>query len=146
MTNPRVLVVDDHHDTLQLFGAYLSLAGFHVTLATSAREALELTSDGFDAITTDVAMPDMDGVEFIREVRQGRRYRGPIIAVTGQAPGTIRLALESSGCCRVLTKPCDLAELARTMRTLVDTCVRDCNRCPDSLRATAPSVFVPVRP
>jgi CheY-like chemotaxis protein len=51
MPNPRVLVVDDHPDTLRLFETYLSLSGFEVTSATSATEALRLAANGVDEMT-----------------------------------------------------------------------------------------------
>jgi two-component system, sensor histidine kinase and response regulator len=136
MTSPRVLVVDDHEDTLQLLGASLFLDGFQVTLARNPNHALELAGTRFDAITTDVAMPGMDGFEFIRRVRHGGLHHGPIVVVTGQAVGTFPAELGTLGCCRLLTKPCDLTELASTIRCLVDTCVRDCGLCQGALAAT----------
>jgi CheY-like chemotaxis protein len=138
MSDPTLLVVDDNPDTLQLFGTYLSLSGFQVKVAASAVEALRLVSSGgFDAIATDLAMPGIDGAEFIRQLRDPRhRHRGPIVAVSGQASDTMRAKIRALGCCRVFTKPCDLAELATTIRALVDTCAHGCHGC-----ATPPDGF-----
>jgi two-component system response regulator MprA len=136
-----VLVVDDHPDTLHLLGAYLSLSGFDVTLATNGYEALGFSSDRYDAITTDIAMPGMDGVEFIRRVRTNVQHRGPIVAVTGQATAALSAALEGlegCGCCRLLTKPCDLTELTNTLRTLLGMCMQDGTRCPAAPRPVEP--------
>jgi two-component system, OmpR family, response regulator len=136
MTSPRVLILEDHEDTLRLLGASLSLDGFQVTLANSPTDALELAVAGFDAITTDVAMPGMDGFEFIRRLRGRGLHHGPIVIVTGQAAGTMPAELAASGCWRLLTKPCDLTELADTIRALVDGCAHDCGVCQRSLAAT----------
>jgi CheY-like chemotaxis protein len=133
MPNPRVLVVDDHPDTLRLFETYLSLSGFEVTSATSATEALRLAADGVDVIATDLAMPGVDGLEFIRRVRADAAQPAvPIVAVTGQAIDQATVSPADIGCCRVVLKPCDLDELAETLHRLVGTCVHDCARCPDS--------------
>jgi len=136
MTGPRVLVVDDHEDTLQLLGASLFLDGFQVTLARTPDHALELAAAQFDAITTDVAMPGMDGFEFIRRVRDRGLHHGPIVVVTGQAVESMPAEFAGLGCYRLLTKPCDLTELASTIRALVDTCGHDCELCKGSFAAT----------
>lgn len=81
----RVLVVDDHLDTLQLFESALSIEGFSVTLAGSGGEALELAAKGFDAVLTDLAMPGMDGQEVIHTLRVlHRAYRFPSSSSAGR--------------------------------------------------------------
>jgi CheY-like chemotaxis protein len=127
MTHPRLLVVDDHPDTLRLFETCLSLAGFDVISAANAVDALRLAR-GMDAIATDLAMPGIDGLEFIRRMRADRTPPIPIVAVTGQpiAPSVVAADL---GCCRLVSKPCDLGALAETLHLLVGTCPHDCTRC-----------------
>ena len=132
MSEPRVLLVDDHLDTLQLYSTYLSLEGFSVTAASNAMQALALSSGGVDAIATDLAMPGMDGAQLIREMRATRAEPPvPIVVVTGQADDRIEAALAEIGSCRLLRKPCDLRRLADTLRSLASTCVHDCGRCPN---------------
>jgi CheY-like chemotaxis protein len=125
----RVLVVDDHPDTLRLFETYLTFAGFEVTTTTNAAAALRMSMNGFEAISTDLAMPGMDGVEFIRRMREARTKPPiPIVAVTGQ--GTEADEAADVGACRLLQKPCDLADLAGTLRELAQLCKHDCPSCP----------------
>jgi len=57
MPGLRILMVDDHFDTLQLYETYLSLQGYSVTTTTNATDGLRLSTNGFDAIVTDLAMP-----------------------------------------------------------------------------------------
>lgn len=142
MHAPRVLVVDDHLDTLQLFESALSIEGFSVTLAGNGSQALEFASDGFDAVLTDLAMPGMDGHELIRTLRDVHRSRPvPIVVVSGQVllnPADFA----GVGYCALMKKPCDLAALASTLRQLIDTCLHDCSRC-RYVRGTAPPATLP---
>jgi two-component system, chemotaxis family, sensor kinase CheA len=82
----RVLVVEDSAFFRQLLVPSLGAAGYHVTAAASAGEALKLRDAGvvFDAILSDIEMPDMSGLEFARAVRQSGAWANlPMIALTG---------------------------------------------------------------
>ncbi|MGE5358832.1 MAG: response regulator [Bacteroidales bacterium] len=131
MSNPNLLVVDDHPDTLRLFETFLSLAGFAVTTATGAAKALDHVATGHvDAVATDLAMPGMDGFELIRRLRSAAGQRPvPIVAITGQAINVAQVLPSDIGCCRLLLKPCDLAELGQLLHFLVVSCEHDCERC-----------------
>jgi two-component system chemotaxis sensor kinase CheA len=86
MATHRVLVVEDSDFFRQLLVPTLSAAGYRVTAASSAAEALKLREAGtmFDAIVSDIEMPDMNGLEFARAVREGGAWGGlPMIALTG---------------------------------------------------------------
>jgi CheY-like chemotaxis protein len=138
MTNVRLLVVDDHADTLHLFETYLSLEGFSVVAMNNARDALRAASSGVDVIATDWAMPVMDGAQFIRSIRRSGAGRPiPIVVVTGQADARAESTLFELGACRVLHKPCDLSALADLVRWLATTCLHDCDACPNR-RAPGP--------
>lgn len=139
---PRVLVVDDHLDTLQLFENALSLEGFLVTLASNGDQALQLASGGFDAVLTNLAMPGMDGHELIRTLRDlHRSHPVPIVLISGQVL-TNPAGIAGGGCCALMKKPCDLAALASTLRQLIDTCLHDCSRC-QHLKGTRPPTPLP---
>jgi len=126
----RVLVVDDHLDTVTLFEAYLQFRGFQVVTATNVGDALRQASSGVDAITTDLAMPGMDGGALIRQVRGGHNATVPIVAVTGQVLDSATLTRAAIDCCRLFQKPVDVCQLADTLRVLIDGCVHDCAGCP----------------
>jgi two-component system chemotaxis sensor kinase CheA len=81
----RILVVEDSDFFRQLLVPTLSAAGFRVRALPSAVEALRLRDAGemFDAIVSDIEMPEMDGFEFARTVRAGGPWADlPMIALT----------------------------------------------------------------
>jgi len=85
-TGARVLVVDDSAFFRQMLAPALSAAGYNVTAVSSAAEALAFAQHGvmFDAILSDIEMPDMDGLAFVSRVRaQGPWANLPVIALTG---------------------------------------------------------------
>jgi two-component system, chemotaxis family, sensor kinase CheA len=83
----RVLVVEDSDFFRQLLTPILGAAGYRVTAAPSAAEALRLREAGemFDVIVSDIAMPDMDGLDFARTVRAGGSWAAlPMIALSAR--------------------------------------------------------------
>jgi two-component system chemotaxis sensor kinase CheA len=84
----HVLLVDDSDFFRQLTVPMLGAAGFRVTAVASAVEALRLRDAGtmFDAIVSDIEMPQMDGLQFARAVRSGGAWvRLPLVAMTAHA-------------------------------------------------------------
>ncbi|MBN9510941.1 MAG: hybrid sensor histidine kinase/response regulator [Alphaproteobacteria bacterium] len=84
---PSVLMVEDSDFFRQLLVPALAAAGYDVTAAAGAEPALRLRDEGamFDAIVSDIEMPDMDGLAFVRRVRaEGAWARLPVIALSGR--------------------------------------------------------------
>src|SRR3954462_6304175 len=102
---PRVLLVEDDRDTREMYCEYLSFSGMDVTEARNGRGALERAANMLpDIVVTDIAMPEMDGLELSRRLRSQEATRDvPIIAVSGQASDVAREA----GADVVLDKPCE---------------------------------------
>jgi two-component system chemotaxis sensor kinase CheA len=85
---PRLLAVEDSDFFRQLLVPTLAAAGYQVTAASSAAEALRLREAGvmFDVIISDIEMPDMDGYDFARAVRAGGPWASlPMIALSAHA-------------------------------------------------------------
>ncbi|HEY6361014.1 MAG TPA: response regulator [Vicinamibacterales bacterium] len=102
---PRVLLVEDDRDTREMYSEYLSYSGMIVTEASTGRRALESVARQCpDVVVTDIAMPEMDGLELSRRLRALEETRHlPIIAVSGQVSPRAREA----GADVVLEKPCE---------------------------------------
>jgi DNA-binding NtrC family response regulator len=68
--NKRILIVDDEADVLDFLKIYLGSQGWVVTLASSTTDAFALLeSNSFFLVITDIAMPEMDGYEFIGNLK-----------------------------------------------------------------------------
>jgi signal transduction histidine kinase/ActR/RegA family two-component response regulator len=112
----RLLVAEDNLETRRLIGFHLREAGHQVYCVTDGRQALEvaLKSLGqpteFDAILLDMQMPELDGFEVARRLREAD-YRRPIIALTAHALADYREACFEAGCSTYFAKPFEWAEL-----------------------------------
>ncbi len=117
----RVLVVDDESEIADLMRAFLESAGYEVATAESGAVALELLAAArFDAIVSDLRMPDMDGGTLWREVSQRLpAMAGRMLFVTGDtlSPG-VEGFLQQTGC-STLDKPFARADLLAQVKRLV---------------------------
>ena len=116
---PHVLLVEDDRDTREMYCEYLSYSGLTVTAAATGRRALEKVKAHVpDVIVTDIAMPEMDGLELSRRLRADPPTRDvPIIAVSGQATERAREA----GADVVLHKPCEPDMLLNVIEDVLKT-------------------------
>lgn len=85
---PKVLVVDDQFTVRELQRSILEAAGYRVETARDGREALRCVSkeDDVDLVVTDIQMPEMDGVELLRAIRDDQEHSSlPVVIVTSHA-------------------------------------------------------------
>lgn len=118
---PVVLVVDDEPGVLKVVSRLLERDGLTATAARNGREALGLLRDGLrpDAMICDIMMPELDGIEFVREARaQGLKV--PVIFLSGFSSRPLDEALRQLEPCLFLPKPDGLRELTRRLRGLLD--------------------------
>lgn len=104
----RLLVVEDNPVNQRVAQAMLERLGCRVSLTDSGEEALALTRrHSFDLIFMDVQMPDMDGLEVTRRLRQRHGWPAtvPIVAMTAGGPGGERARCLAAGMNGYLTKP-----------------------------------------
>ncbi len=118
----KVLVVDDDPNIVDLFSHYLVRDGYQVLAAYSGRGALEMTrAERPDVAVLDVLLPDVDGIEVCRHIKQAEETRfTPVILVTGVEPNQ-RLNGLMAGADDFLRKPLDPFELMVRVRSLLRT-------------------------
>lgn len=117
---PQILVVDDHAKARESMADILRHAGHHVTCCASAGEALQLlTRQTFDVILTDLQMPGMTGLEFIRELER-RNVAAQVVMVTAYASVSTAVEAMRHGAFDYIEKPFDVEQL----ETLVERALR----------------------
>ncbi|WP_159289050.1 hybrid sensor histidine kinase/response regulator [Methylosinus sporium] len=111
----RLLLVDDDPRNLLALSKSLRARGFDIEVAANGAKALEILEGAkFDAVLTDIMMPDMDGYELIGRMR-ARFERLPIVALTAKAmPGDAEQCLRA-GATAYLAKPIDSDRLLETL-------------------------------
>jgi CheY-like chemotaxis protein len=116
----RVIAVDDHDDTLVMLEILLGSLGWHVSTANTGEDALRLLDRiRPDVILSDINMPDMDGLDLIREIRARPSGHIPAIAITGSAADEDVALAMSAGFDRHIAKPITLDSLLDVVRTVV---------------------------
>jgi PAS domain S-box-containing protein len=119
----RALVVDDEPDARDLIGRILGRCGADVSVAASAREAVEaLPHVRPDVLLSDIGMPEEDGYSLIRRIRALPVESGggtPAIALTAFARSDDRARALDAGFHRHVTKPVEPAELAQAVAELL---------------------------
>ena len=82
-THPRILLVDDHIDSVGAMRLFLEANGYRVTTAESVKTALQAAAlDGFDLLVSDIGLPDGSGEDLVRQLRQ-EGHDLPSIALSG---------------------------------------------------------------
>ena len=116
----HILLAEDNVVNQRLAVKLLEKRGHHVTLAANGKEAVEaLERERFDLVFMDVQMPEMDGIEatkIIREREQGQGRRQPIIALTAHAMKGDEERCLAAGMDGYLTKPIRPKELDETLQ------------------------------
>lgn len=114
-SHAKVLVVDDAPDNRTLIHHYLSRLGTKADLAGTGVEAINLALKGdYDLILMDVQMPEMDGLEAVRQLR-AHHYQKPIVALTAHAMKGDREQCLRAGFDDYLGKPIDRDRLRQTI-------------------------------
>jgi DNA-binding NtrC family response regulator len=120
MEPANVLVVDDEKHILAVLRDTLTHFGYRVTCASSAAEALAaIRSELFDAAITDIRMPDMSGLELLREIkRQDESIE--VIVMTGYPTITSAVEALKEGAYDYLSKPLIFDELEHVMQRVME--------------------------
>jgi EAL domain-containing protein (putative c-di-GMP-specific phosphodiesterase class I) len=112
----RVLLVDDDAGVRRDYARALRKCGWRVDTAADGREAIDLLGGApYDVIVSDISMPGVSGMEFLRAVRQ-RDLDVPMVLMTGDPGLDTAVEAVEYGAFRYLIKPIAMSELAETVR------------------------------
>lgn len=118
-----ILVVDDYSDNRVLLSAWLRAKGFKVVEAHDGKEGvLQANRAHPDLILMDLAMPELDGVEATRQIRQRNVFaHTPIFAISAYATHDVKQDALDAGCNDVFAKPLDLESLLKKIHSALDS-------------------------
>jgi two-component system KDP operon response regulator KdpE len=112
---PRVLVVDDEAQIRRLLSVSLSSRGYRIESAATGEAAIDLlATQTFDLLLLDLGLPDIDGLEVTRQVREWSRI--PIIVISVRENERDKVAALDLGADDYVTKPFGMDELLARMR------------------------------
>ena len=115
----KLLIVDDEETICQGCRRILGREGFRVQTSTDASEGLSLAREWrYDAILLDIRMPDMDGIEFLEELRK-TDSEVPVIIITGYPSTASEAAAKRLGAAHYITKPFTPDKIADAVRDLL---------------------------
>jgi two-component system KDP operon response regulator KdpE len=115
-TEPRVLVVDDEPQIRRALRLVLRANGYHVAEAATGVAALDaLVSEPFDLMILDLVLPDLDGVEVCRRVREWSRL--PVVVLSADGDEEVKVRALDQGADDYVTKPFSAPELLARMRS-----------------------------
>jgi two-component system CheB/CheR fusion protein len=115
----RILLVEDHGDTIEMLRTILELEGHEVRTAADVASALELADHAeFDLLMSDLGLPDGSGLDLVRELRR-RGLTLPAIALSGYGQDTDIAHSRAAGFSEHLVKPAEPAVMLRTIGKLM---------------------------
>ena len=118
---PRILLVEDNEMNRDMLSRRLVRHGFQVMMAVDGKQGLAMAlAERPDLILMDMSLPEIDGWEAARRIREAEGGGGvPIIALTAHATSEDRDRAHAAGCDDYDTKPVELPRLLDKMRRLL---------------------------
>jgi two-component system, chemotaxis family, chemotaxis protein CheY len=116
----KILIVDDEAETRDFLTFILSRAGYTVIQAKDGLEGLTQVQENHpDLILSDITMPNLDGIEMVRRLRQLPNFkRIPILVMSAFGMGKLTEAM-AAGADYTMLKPVNCASLIETVRKII---------------------------
>ena len=134
MSGARLLVIDDERAVLRALATGLRARGYHVETAETGIDGLSKTALGQpDVIVLDLGLPDLDGVEVCRRIREWTET--PIVVLSADGAESRKVEALDQGADDFVTKPFGMAELEARLRVALRHRPRDADG-PDSAKVT----------
>jgi DNA-binding NarL/FixJ family response regulator len=117
----RILLVDDEPGVRESVQAYLEDSGYQVQTAAGAKDAWEiLQRDQPDLVISDLMMPQVDGHQFLKQMREDPRFLSmPVVFLTARGMKSDRISGYQAGCDAYISKPFDPEELVAIVKNIL---------------------------
>lgn len=118
----QLLLVDDEPGLREAVQAYLEDSGYTVHTASNAKEGWELLQQTLpDLVISDIMMPQVDGYQFLKQMREDSRFEAlPVVFLTARGMTSDRIQGYKAGCDAYISKPFDPDELVVVVNNLLD--------------------------
>jgi two-component system chemotaxis response regulator CheY len=116
-----ILIVDDSESIRELVGLTLESSGYQVIKGVDGKDALRfLDGRELDLVITDLNMPEMDGIQLIREVRANSTYSTiPILMLTTESQATKKDEAKAAGATGWIVKPFVQEKLLQVVKKVI---------------------------
>lgn len=115
----RILIIEDQDDFRELLQITLDFQGFEVVTAENGAKGYELASSmTFDLITSDIEMPVMNGIEFLKKFRAEVSSDIPVIVLSAAESDLKETAL-AAGATQLIEKPFEPIKLSETIKSIL---------------------------
>ncbi len=117
---PKILIVDDSQELLDIMCEYLETCGYTVHMTTESKDALRLiAATGYDIIVSDIHMPEMDGLELMARIKN--KHPGlPVVLITGYSVSEARKIAMEKGADAFVEKPFHMKEIIDVVANLLN--------------------------
>jgi DNA-binding NarL/FixJ family response regulator len=118
----QLLLVDDEPGLREAVQAYLEDSGYTVHTASNAREGWDLLQQTLpDLVISDIMMPQVDGYQFLKQMREDSRFEAlPVVFLTARGMTSDRIQGYKAGCDAYISKPFDPDELVVVVNNLLE--------------------------
>jgi DNA-binding response OmpR family regulator len=128
MTTLRIMVIDDDRDTADSTATLLQILGHEVTVAYAGSVAVEAAKDCEpDIVLLDIGMPEMDGFEVARRLRE--QTRAALVAISGFGREADVARAKEAGVDHYLIKPIDLDQMQAVLSEQIANKAGECFHC-----------------
>jgi len=119
--NPKALIIEDNEDNRVLISALLQQGGYRIIKAATGQAGFEIAlKERPDLIILDIQLPDMDGIEVLRQIRAFETNGAiPVVAMTSYAMAGDRERLIAAGCTGYIEKPIEPTHVLNQIRTIL---------------------------
>ena len=121
MSPKTVLIIEDEEDAADMFAEMMRVSGYRVLKTSSSTPALTMmTSEKPDVVILDIMMPEISGLDILRQMRQDPALASiPVVVVSAKSmPADIKIGMEA-GASMYLTKPVGFSELKEAIERVL---------------------------
>ena len=117
---PKILIVDDSQELLDIMCEYLETCGYTVHMTTESKDALRLiAATRYDIIVSDIHMPEMDGLELMARIKN--KHPGlPVVLITGYSVSEARKIAMEKGADAFVEKPFHMKKIIEVVANLLN--------------------------